>query len=1304
MTQQRIPKQSTLDSQKLNIDWQQVCQAIWKNSLSINPLTTQPKETEAQQEEIYLSLGLIEQNKLKYPQDYSIGETDEQPDNPHPEEIIGKYSQKEFCEQVLSLGKSKTKGRRLAIIGESSTGKTTILNQIVAWILDNTDDLPIWISMAEIGETPLHQYLQEKWLRRVAKTQDELTQKWQNSLEELLNSGRVWLLLDGVEQMPSEQIEKLPITLNCEKHLRWFLSPLSATIQQLQGWADKTRVILTSRSEVFSLDKKTLSNFDVFCPLELTYPEEVKQFISYWFFHNSPSKIASQSSKKFANHSQKSEKLAEQLFQTIDQFGYYRIQKLVQTPLRLSLLCRQMQQNKGILPTTLAKLYEQLVAQYYQWQAQTALLNSQQQQQLNQALGKLAVQAMYSDRHPRWLHHYQITQELGKDDTLLKLALRLGWLRAIGITLENKQTIYTFWDETFQAYFAATAIDNWQFFLNHLSISSLPSTESESSYRIFEPRWKRVILLWLGRENLKKEDKEAFLQSLVEFADGCETENFYGKRAYFLASSGLAEFPESQQTKEILLELLQWSFFDAQVSPLIAQAAKSALRQTNRQWAIPALIQLLTTIKNETIKREVFKSLEKIGRGNPQVLAALTEMLQTTSSNLQLQVAESLGKIDPGNRNAIATILNLLKTASNEETRQIAFNTLEKIGKGNFKAITTLIQLLQTTDSPTTQRRAYSTIETIGYGNTIAIAALAQLIRTNSDEGIRRQAAESLEKIDSGNPMAITVLVKLINTASNEEIQKQAVYSIGEITPGNSQAIDALIKILSPNNSIFLRWMAVSSLGKVGIGNQKAIDALITLIQSDEQKLLRKDAIESLNKIDPHNQEAITALVKLMESSNDESSRREAAESLGKIDPGNPEAIAALVQLLHTTSDEFTCREAAYSLGKIDPGNLEALKTLIQLIQKDAEPNVRSLAAESLGEIGIKNPAAIAALIRLTKTTNDPKTLRRVAVSLGKIGRGNREVISALVQMLKSAQEESCRLQVADSLINLLIKEEMSEVVASLKEILSEPQKRKDLACQKIIWHCAQQLSYPDFYQAWHNRPRYGTQKPSRDGNGYNGENPTPVDGTQCADAGSEPVPPLLGETARPDLLPNALPQLVRDPNQAKSQSAEEKISEPSSSENLKPTWKNLSQLLQRKINEHSQLSQIRLVCIDSNDLLDPENPFVDIYDLMLAQKCPAFEYGIPDTMAKLRLYWNTIQRNNKNAIFVLIFWENLAELDSQGFFPVFLKMLNKFPGAICLVTEQPDSKLQQFSPSDPELIENIINWIKKFLCIITLE
>ena len=100
---------------------------------------------------------------------------------------------------------------------------------------------------------------------------------------------------------------------------------------------------------------------------------------------------------------------------------------------------------------------------------------------------------------------YQLVSEyLGgrSDDTsLLSLALSLGWLNRVGIDFdEPEESVYGFYHATFQEYFAALAVDDWDYFLprNHVDF---PVVGKE--YRIFEVQWKQVILLWLGLEDRK---------------------------------------------------------------------------------------------------------------------------------------------------------------------------------------------------------------------------------------------------------------------------------------------------------------------------------------------------------------------------------------------------------------------------------------------------------------------------------------------------------------------------------------------------------------------------------------------------------------------------------------------------------------------------------------------------------------------------------------------------------------------------------------------------------------------------------
>jgi predicted NACHT family NTPase len=142
----------------------------------------------------------------------------------------------------------------------------------------------------------------------------------------------------------------------------------------------------------------------------------------------------------------------------------------------------------------------------------------------------------------------------------------------VGIAAESssREKVYAFFHPTFEEYFAACAIEDWDFFLprNHIN-----KPVEGKEYRIFESQWKEVILLWLGRENITKEEKEEFITALIDFEDGCSSVNFlfnirkkikkrrfYQYRAYFLAAAGINEFKECSRTKEIVKQLVEGAF------------------------------------------------------------------------------------------------------------------------------------------------------------------------------------------------------------------------------------------------------------------------------------------------------------------------------------------------------------------------------------------------------------------------------------------------------------------------------------------------------------------------------------------------------------------------------------------------------------------------------------------------------------------------------------------------------------------------------------------------------------------------
>ncbi|MBN3898951.1 MAG: HEAT repeat domain-containing protein [Nostoc sp. NOS(2021)] len=974
-----------------------------------------------QVDDVYVPLGLVERKKQSKRQgDISP----EQGSELYKEtEITKTFEHDAFLEEVLKQKNTpKSQGKRIAIIGEPGAGKTTLLQQIADWVSREIDQsIVIWVSLADLREKELKSYLFETWLTQVAEKRGkaEATKQLKDDFVALFNQNNVWLLLDGLDEMSASSG-----------------NPLTEIARQFReaGLISQARIVLTCRVNLWDGSSNALDDFDTYRSLDFSYPEQVERFIHKWFAAIPET--------------------GKQLCTALKESGKERIQDLVKNPLRLTLLCLNWQSGDGKLPDTQAGLYQQFVDDFYKWKKEEFATNYDQRQQLNIKLGELAREAIDKEATPFRLRQDFVNRFLGNPDdenSLLKLAINRGWLNCVGIDT-NRKPVYAFFHASFQEYFAAKAIDDWHFFLNYV-----PKNPSQGTYRIFEPQWKQTILLWLGREeeNLKQQ-KQQFIDALVNFKDGCGKWNredvdkgFYEYRAYFLAAAGIAEFRDDSRADEIVKQIVKWGFgyFNSKkqnwikFSSLIEEKARLTLQHTDRIKAITALVQLLQSKDVDDYTRyQVADSLGKIGTGNEFAITGLVQLLQSTnvSDSTRWQAAYSLGKIDPGNEIAIAALMQLLQS-TDVVTRIQAAESLGEIDPDNKIAIAALVQLLQLNDVyDKTRMLAASSLGKIGTGNEFAIAALVQLLQsTNVDNYTRRQAAKSLGEIGTGNEFAITALVQLLQSTNVDNYtRRQAAESLGKIGIGNKIAIAALVQLLqSTDVNHSTRWQAAKSLGEIGTGNEFVIAALVQLLQSnDVHDNTRMQAASSLGKIGTGNEIAIATLAQLLQS-NDvyENIRMQPAESLGKFDPDNEIAITALVQLLQSTDvDNFTRREAAYRLGEIRTGNEIAITVLVQLLQsRNLDDNTRRQAASSLGKIGTGNEIAIAALVQLLQSTNMDDYTRWLAVfNLGKILQHNQHRF-AVVKALSSYQ-------------------------------------LFDNNCSSVIWNCAQNMPYTDFYQAWH--------------------------------------------------------------------------------------------------------------------------------------------------------------------------------------------------------------------------------------------
>ncbi|BAY27765.1 hypothetical protein NIES2100_75900 [Calothrix sp. NIES-2100] len=569
-----------------NINWREVCTAMLKSQQEAARLRRKATE-QGFEINIYVPLGLVERKQQQR------RHLDEQRDRENvyeltQEVIVKTYEHDAFLREVIAQ-QPPGNNKHIAIIGEPGAGKTTLLSTIASFIKDKTQDLPIFISLANLQGRTIEEYLRQQWLPEAMRA-GELTvvptPEIERQLIECFGKGGVWLLLDGVDEMG----ENSPV------------QALAKITQELTASLRQGRVVLTCRLNVWDAKvSNPLTGFDTYKTQEFK-PEHIDDFIQQWF-------------KNYKN-SQKGEILQVKLKET----KHENIRKLVTNPLRLSLLCQTFDLDRqGELPETKAALYQRFTHYFYEWKSElfAELYQSDDlKNELHDALSRLAFAGINSSARFR-LQRKLAHQEMG--ERLLKLACDVGWLNLVDRIAIDDEEVYAFFHPNFQEYFAALAITDWQVFLDHNNKIELPNYKSFGTifnprnydyfagqeigiwtnwpnynqklynyclenheqncvYRIFEPQWQEVILLWLGREVNKDftQSKEEFIKLLVEFNDNCM--GFYSFRAYFLAAMGIVEFKNCTQSDNIVAQLFEWSLGHSDENPL-SKAAMATLSE-----------------------------------------------------------------------------------------------------------------------------------------------------------------------------------------------------------------------------------------------------------------------------------------------------------------------------------------------------------------------------------------------------------------------------------------------------------------------------------------------------------------------------------------------------------------------------------------------------------------------------------------------------------------------------------------------------------------------------------------------------
>ncbi len=782
---------------------------------------------------------LTQESNAKQEQKNNGSLTKEETDNKSESSMqIKKITEKQLLQEITfkkENNRNENQSNKIQIIGDAGSGKSIFLLKLFYYIFNNDSlYIPLYISLTDYSnwakeetapnKSDFKNYILEKFLPNIAeilpRTNDEIIKKNQRLLQDYINKGYVFFFLDGSNEIADSKVINLINTI------------------QTDSFFSNAHIIFSSRINMFNNNDKKTREFKSYslCP----FKENEIHFFIHKFFEKDSAKA--QGLLKLLNGDNQD------------------IKSLVENPLFLTLVCvcNLWEQGENKLSSIKNKnqLYQKFLNRFFESQpdifesqadTRNHTLTKRVIHDIKQVLRTIAKLALEDSKQGFTiiLNQSNIDEKLSKFDSISKLKTPLGntdeegtilwWIVKLEwLIIEDKsQDTFKFNHPSFQEYFAATAIDDGDYFLPS-EHKKKPIKHKE--YRIFDRTWKEVILFWLGAE-AEEEKREEFMQRLVTFQDATGKYQFYKIRAYLLALRGLLEFPNFSRAEEIIKNVFEFNL-----------SLRRNLFESNSLWNYKK-------ITPKFIKREIL-----------EILSEIQPVLITKSSILEKDIIENLRDGLNQQELIMSNFYYLPDFIFNEYA-------IETLGKVKINIIPNLLIRLfnifsNSSQQPFNDSRYYyesfrsNIVETLAKRFVDVPQEFWINALNNPDSDIRQFTSLTLKNVNE--PSVIDILIPFL-LKKDRGIYANILYKLSYVLETEKskdvieKVVESLINALSyHSNDSFITWRIANTLGETASPEKNSSNSsficefIRNILEDEEKKSAITEALQYAVNNNPH--------------------------------------------------------------------------------------------------------------------------------------------------------------------------------------------------------------------------------------------------------------------------------------------------------------------------------------------------------------------------------------------------------------------------------------------------------------------